>query len=110
LAVKQLEGIGSSLSVPTRDGRIMVAAGRTRESDPPLPRREEAARPRSTLARPRQLEPSSTPSNGNGNTAGSPLKQPRNVGAYKIHCPACDGELAFMEGCAKCHACGFSQC
>ena len=29
---------------------------------------------------------------------------------YKIKCPACEGMLAFEEGCVKCHGCGFSQC
>ena len=36
--------------------------------------------------------------------------RPRNVSQYKIVCPACSGELAFQEGCVKCHGCGFSQC
>lgn len=25
-------------------------------------------------------------------------------------CPECGGKLAFMEGCAKCHSCGYSAC
>ena len=30
---------------------------------------------------------------------------------FKIKCPACkDGVLSFVEGCVKCHSCGYSQC
>jgi ribonucleoside-diphosphate reductase alpha chain len=111
LAMKQLEGIGSSLSVPTRDGRIMslgdglakalaryldakrrhglhaLLLGTANLDAPPAPPTPSAPAPAST-------------SNG----------QPRHIGHYKIHCPQCDGELAFMEGCVKCHGCGFSQC
>ena len=25
-------------------------------------------------------------------------------------CPDCDSHLAFIEECAKCHVCGFSEC
>jgi ribonucleoside-diphosphate reductase alpha chain len=25
-------------------------------------------------------------------------------------CPDCGSQLAFIEGCAKCHVCGFSEC
>jgi len=25
-------------------------------------------------------------------------------------CPDCGSQLAFTEGCAKCHVCGFSEC
>jgi len=25
-------------------------------------------------------------------------------------CPDCGSQLAFSEGCAKCHVCGFSEC
>ncbi|MGH7701189.1 MAG: hypothetical protein ACREMJ_11820, partial [Gemmatimonadales bacterium] len=25
-------------------------------------------------------------------------------------CPDCGSQLAFIEGCAKCHVCGYSEC
>jgi ribonucleoside-diphosphate reductase alpha chain len=25
-------------------------------------------------------------------------------------CPDCGSQLAFVEGCAKCHVCGYSEC
>lgn len=30
--------------------------------------------------------------------------------AYKVQCPECQSTLNFSEGCAKCEACGYSQC
>jgi ribonucleoside-diphosphate reductase alpha chain len=114
LAMKQLEGIGSSLSVPTRDGRIMSLGDGLAKA---LARYLDAKRRHglhalllgtANLDVPAASTSASTPStpppaaSGNG--------QPRNVGHYKLHCPQCDGELAFQEGCVKCHGCGFSQC
>jgi ribonucleoside-diphosphate reductase alpha chain len=122
LALKQLEGIGSSLSVPTRDGRIMslpdgLAKAIHRYLDVKKQYGLEALLlGRATLDGPTPAAAASTPSaapaptptpsapKAAGNTA------PRNVGHYKLKCPACEGELAFMEGCVKCHGCGFSQC
>jgi ribonucleoside-diphosphate reductase alpha chain len=119
LALKQLEGIGSSLSVPTRDGRIMslpdglakaihryldakkqygleaLLLGRATLDGPAAPVAAASA-PAAPTAAPAPKAPSGT--------------APRNVGHYKLKCPACEGELAFMEGCVKCHGCGFSQC
>jgi ribonucleoside-diphosphate reductase alpha chain len=109
LAMKQLEGIGSSLSVPTRDGRIMsLGDGLAKALQRYLDVKKQHGLEALLLGR-ANFDTAVPGSNGNGNGA-SATKQPRNVGAYKIHCPACDGELAFMEGCAKCHGCGFSQC
>jgi ribonucleoside-diphosphate reductase alpha chain len=108
LAVKQLEGIGSSLSVPTRDGRIMsLPDGLAKAIHRYLDAKKQHGLEALLLGR-ANLEAS--PSSNGATPAPASPKQPRNIGAYKIHCPACDGELAFMEGCAKCHACGFSQC
>jgi ribonucleoside-diphosphate reductase alpha chain len=111
LAMKQLEGIGSSLSVPTRDGRIMsLGDGLAKALQRYLDVKRQHGLEALLLGR-ANFDTAVPGSNGNGNGHGaSSTKQPRNVGAYKIHCPACDGELAFMEGCAKCHGCGFSQC
>ncbi|MCC7011694.1 MAG: adenosylcobalamin-dependent ribonucleoside-diphosphate reductase [Planctomycetes bacterium] len=116
LALKQLEGIGSSLSVPTRDGRIMslpdgLAKAIHRYLDAKHQFGLEAlllgratfdgATGATTVAAAQQPSaPAQKSSNGT----------PRNVGHYKLKCPACEGELAFMEGCVKCHGCGFSQC
>ena len=120
MAIKQLEGIGSSLSVPTKDGRIMsladgLATALQRYLDakeavglhtlllggaePELAKTDFVARP---------AAPAGVMGGGAGSGAKAP--QPRNVSQYKLKCPACTSVLSFEEGCVKCHACGFSQC
>lgn len=112
MAVKQLEGIGSSLSVPTADGRIMsLADGLATALHRYIAAKEEhglhslllgGATP--DMAKtgfhkaPEAIKPS------------MPGQQPRNVAQYKLKCPICSSNLSFEEGCVKCHSCGFSQC
>jgi ribonucleoside-diphosphate reductase alpha chain len=45
---------------------------------------------------------------GPGGEAGLRARGPEQdfIGA----CPDCGSQLAFIEGCAKCHVCGFSEC
>ena len=45
---------------------------------------------------------------GPGGEAGLRERRPEQdfIGA----CPDCGSQLAFIEGCAKCHVCGFSEC
>jgi len=107
LALKQLEGIGSSLSVPTKDGRIMsLGDGLAKALHRYLEAKDERGlhalllgTPPETVTAPVEPAPKVV------NTA-----EPRNVASYKVKCPACNGVLAFQEGCVKCHGCGFSQC
>jgi ribonucleoside-diphosphate reductase alpha chain len=115
MAVKQLEGIGSSLSVPTADGRIMsLADGLATALKRYLNEKEEHGLEGLLLGRsgkglaetryvPRpEIKPQAKPL--------GPKSEPRNVAQYKLKCPACTGTLAFEEGCVKCYGCGFSQC
>lgn len=109
IAIKQLEGIGSSLSVPTRDGRIMSlgdglakAVGRYLDA-----KRKHGLH--ALLLGTANLE-TTAPTSSAPTPSSASNGQPKNIGHYKIHCPQCDGELAFQEGCVKCHGCGFSQC
>jgi len=118
LALGQLEGIGSSLSVPTRDGRIRSLAdglahairkylrakvrfglealllGKVDPAELVASARSAQEEPRSAG---RQPPGASSDSEGDGER-------------FQIRCPECTGVLAFEEGCAKCHACGFAQC
>ncbi|MDZ4774417.1 MAG: vitamin B12-dependent ribonucleotide reductase [Planctomycetota bacterium] len=114
MAVKQLEGIGSSLSVPTKDGRIMsLADGLATALERYMVAKEEhglhslllggAAPDMTKTAFAKAAEAAKLAST-------TPSAQPRNVSQYKLKCPACVGTLSFEEGCVKCHACGFSQC
>jgi ribonucleoside-diphosphate reductase alpha chain len=108
MAVKQLKGIGSSLSVPTRDGRIMslpdgLACALQKYMDS---KDSYAAGIGSTEGR----EPIGVAAAKPGQGDGGATDAPGNVGSYKIKCPQCSAKLAFEEGCAKCYSCGFSQC
>jgi ribonucleoside-diphosphate reductase alpha chain len=110
-ALKQLEGIGSSLTVPTKDGRIMsLGDGLAKALQRYLDAKESHGLHSLLLGTaPQKLE--KTDVYTADEVAGvRSTARPRNVAQYKIVCPACSGELAFQEGCVKCHGCGFSQC
>jgi ribonucleoside-diphosphate reductase alpha chain len=110
MAVKQLEGIGSSLSVPTADGRIMsLADGLATALHRYILAKEEHGL-HSLLLGGATPDLAKTSFNKAPDLKHMPAHQPRNASQYKLKCPACSGALSFEEGCVKCHACGFSQC
>jgi ribonucleoside-diphosphate reductase alpha chain len=41
---------------------------------------------------------------------GAMLERAGEAQAFIGACPDCGSQLAFIEGCAKCHVCGFSEC
>ena len=103
--IDQLEGIGSSLSVPSKDGRIKSLGDGLAQAL----RKYVAVKEREGLdaiqsGRVKSLD-APGPSNGSAHTTGQEA-------LFKIKCPDCDsaGTLAFEEGCLKCHACGYSIC
>ena len=103
--MKQLEGIGSSLTVPTKDGRIMsLADGLARALRRYLAAKKEHGLEALLLGR--------VPSGSLSETAEAPKTSAsqKQSEQYKIKCPACSSVLAFEEGCVKCYDCGFSQC
>ena len=108
MALKQLTGIGSSLTVPTKDGRIMsLADGLARAL-----RRYEAAKLEYGLE---NLLLGRIPDGALADGASEPAERRSTPGGksstkYKLKCPSCAGNLAFEEGCAKCYECGYSQC
>jgi ribonucleoside-diphosphate reductase alpha chain len=104
-ALKQLEGIGSSLTVPTKDGRIMsLADGLARALRRYLAAKKEYGLEALLLGRVTNAQLSET--------APEPKTTPSQSQSqrYKLKCPSCTAILAFQEGCVKCHECGFSQC
>ena len=110
MALSQLEGIGSSLTVPSKDGRIMSLADGLAKALHKFLSTKATHGLKSILLG--EVDPASTPLvNGqpvpapNGNRIGT-----GTGGAFKVKCPACEGVLAFEEGCCKCYGCGYSQC
>jgi len=124
MAVRQFSGIGSSLTVPTKDGSVNSLAdgmatalyrylkvkrehgleamllGRV-GSDQPSAKSESATSPMASAAgsdSPMSSRPISR------------VKRERDMASYKVKCPACSSNLAFEEGCMKCYGCGFSKC
>jgi ribonucleoside-diphosphate reductase alpha chain len=103
--IDQLEGIGSSLSVPTKDGRIKSLADGLAHAL----RKYVAVKEREGL---------DAVLNGRVTSLDSPespigaTKLSNEETLFKVKCPECDspGTLAFEEGCLKCHACGYCIC
>jgi ribonucleoside-diphosphate reductase alpha chain len=109
LAMKQLSGIGSSLTVPTKDGRIMSLA----DGLAVALRRYVSARDKFGLeALLLGLVDSSEVDMGKTSNPAPPGSQggPKGAERFKLKCPQCESALAFEEGCAKCYGCGYSQC
>ncbi len=102
LVLDQLEGIGSSLSIPSKEGRILsLADGLTKAVKKYLAAKEQFGLENLLLGK----VDFQNLSGGNGSS------RARNLGdQFKIKCPECNSNLIFEEGCVKCHDCGFSQC
>jgi ribonucleoside-diphosphate reductase alpha chain len=102
--IDQLEGIGSSLSVPSKNGRVKsLGDGLARALRDYVFAKERNGLEAILSGRVKSLD------------AESPEPTVANAdqeALFKIKCPDCDsaGTLAFEEGCLKCHACGYSMC
>jgi ribonucleoside-diphosphate reductase alpha chain len=106
VALKQLEGIGSSLTVATKDGRIMsLADGLARALRRYLEAKEAYGLEALLLGKVPVEKLNDLPTTSPKAQASSGQES-----SYKIKCPTCGGNLSFQEGCVKCYGCGFSQC
>ncbi|TAH37029.1 MAG: adenosylcobalamin-dependent ribonucleoside-diphosphate reductase [Planctomycetota bacterium] len=107
LALKQLEGIGSSLTMPSKEGRIMsLADGLAKALQKYLHAKGRFGLRAILLG---DVDPAALAAAGNGHgEGGAHFHDP--VGAFKVKCPACQSDLVFEESCCKCYSCGFSQC
>jgi ribonucleoside-diphosphate reductase alpha chain len=126
--IKQLSGIGSSLQIPTRHGRIMslgdgLAQGLKRytrakerhglkalllgEIDPSLIEAEPEIGGKNGHGKNAALDTTRSAASRLGEPAQGRLSA-RN--AYAVKCPECGSNLDMGEGCTKCHGCGYSQC
>ena len=107
--VAQLDGIGSSLTIPTKDGRIASLADGLAKAIQKYQRAKAVAGLQSLLLGDTDL---SSIARGT-QAANGPAPDVANgwgLNDFKIRCPECGGVIVFEEGCAKCHGCGFSQC
>ncbi|MBI1827088.1 MAG: vitamin B12-dependent ribonucleotide reductase [Planctomycetes bacterium] len=132
--ISQLHGIGSSLQVSTKDGKIMsLGDGLARALRRYMLAKQEKGL-RALLLGDTSVDAAAkktvgTNGNGNGNghhstdadeSGGSAaVPAPNKLDAhgiqwqqtqFKVRCPDCQGELRFGEGCMTCAACGFSKC
>jgi len=126
--IDQLKDIGSSLSIPSREGRIMslgdgLAKGLTRYQ-----RAKERFGIQAILLGEANLDELDRPvaaakdgashagNGGNGSNGGHGKGSNGGNGnggkleMFKIKCPECSSNLTFEEGCVKCHSCGYAQC
>jgi hypothetical protein len=124
MAVRQFSGIGSSLTVATKDGSInSLADGMATALYRYMKVKREHGLEAMLLGRVGSDESNAkseagTSSNAGGSSQGSPMssrpmsrvKRERDMVSYKVKCPACSSNLAFEEGCMKCYGCGFSKC
>ena len=107
MALRQLQGIGSSLTVPTKDGRIMsLADGLARGLNRYMAAKKEYGLEALLLGRVGANELTDM----QNAAAAKPVVPQRGQTEYKLKCPGCQGVLSFQEGCVKCHGCGYSQC
>ncbi len=103
MVMSQLEGIGSSLSIPSRDGRILsLADGLAKALGRYLAAKRKFGLRALLLG---EVDPADLAAG-----TGTPGPSTSAKTAFKVKCPACSFDLTFAEGCAKCHSCGFSQC
>jgi len=133
LVIDQLEGIGSHLSIPTKDGRVMSLGDALGKTIHKYSNAKKAYGLKAILLGEVDID---QPHGGNGNGANGHATTAPHAGAathpsptattvlgrakaaadellsqYKLKCPECgSGTLAFMEGCVKCGACGYSKC
>jgi len=108
--VAQLSGIGSSLSIPTKDGRIVsLADGLARAIEKYRHAKQIAGLEALLLGKvdmsklQKGLKTMGIAQSDNGT-------QTTADGAFKVKCPDCSGDLTFVEGCVSCRLCGYSKC
>jgi ribonucleoside-diphosphate reductase alpha chain len=137
--INQLKDIGSSLQVPTKDGKIMsLGDGLARALKKYQRAKERFGLSNLLLGRIDLAELDRSPSagsgqgNGNGMGSGNGKRSEHSHGlrptttgmlattgdagistpspGYKVLCPECQSSLHFSERCVKCESCGYSQC
>lgn len=103
-ALHQLDGIGSSLSVPSKEGRIQsLADGLAKGIQKYLKAKKMFGLENLLLGKADLSLLEDQPAEKS-----KAHKFDENV--FKVKCPECASNLTFAEGCMVCHGCGFSKC
>ncbi|MCL2207685.1 MAG: vitamin B12-dependent ribonucleotide reductase [Fibromonadales bacterium] len=118
--IEQLEGIGSHMVIPSKDGKVISLADALGKSlhryhlakltygltdiltgkinFDNLPALKDFENPEIVTTEAQKPPP-------------KPLIESANsTNPFKTKCPECNGFLSFSEGCVKCPACGYSKC
>jgi len=115
--IDQLEGIGSHMVIPSKDGKVISLADALGKS---LHRYNLAKLTYGLndiltgkinfeeLPALKDLEPQETISEAE--PAKPLIEIASSTNLYKQKCPECNGILSFSEGCVKCPECGYSKC
>ena len=106
--MKQLDGIGTSLSISTKDGRIASLGDGLAKAVQKFFQAKKVAGLESLLLGRTDLAPiqqglRTVPA------IASPARADAVTRGYRVKC-SCGGDLVFEEGCVKCHACGHAEC
>ena len=119
--ISQLEGIGSNMSVPTKDGSVKSLADALAIALKKLHQAKlqhgldalllgQVDLSKISLKGEGSLE-ATRPAESKKATTGATAKSDSQSNAYKVVCPECGSALSFSEGCVKCSAsCGYSRC
>lgn len=109
--VSQFDGIGSSLTVPTKDGRIASLADGLAKAIQKYQRAKKIGGLHALLLGKVDLKSVMNGTKSSPEHAVEGLHD-TEMNGYKIKCPECGNVLVFEEGCSKCSnkKCGYSQC
>lgn len=111
--IDQLEGIGSNMSIPTKDGRVMSLADGLGKALGRYVKARDNYGMTAILTGGVDFDKIPSDNNARGNVVKTAAQNGSNgaiLDAFKVKCPECDGVLIFSEGCVKCNSCGYSQC
>lgn len=104
--VRQLDGIGTSLSVSTKDGRVAsLADGLAKAVQKYLVAKKVAGLDALLLGK----ADLSDLGKGLRTLPSSGHRTPSPSSGYRVKC-TCGADLVFEEGCVKCHGCGHAEC
>jgi ribonucleoside-diphosphate reductase alpha chain len=119
--IEQLEGIGSHMAIPSKDGKVISLADALGKS---LRRYNLAKRTYGLtniltgkinfdeLPTLKDLEQQDSSIALEEGIPSKPLVEAATADSnlYKAKCPECNRVLSFSEGCVKCTSCGYSKC